>query len=864
MEDGKVLIGTKMDTSGISDGVDSTEEKLKGLGDSTKKTTDEVGNLWAKLFKADFFSDIASSALQKLGEVVLEIAKGSIEASAEVTAANAQFSQTFKDMEKEATKSLESISKETGVAATRMQGSYTKVYAFTKSVGSESAEAMDIANRAMLAAADSAAYYDTTIEEATETLQSFLKGNYENDAALGIAATETTRNAKANELYATSFDKLSEAQKVDVLLAMVEAGNAASGALGQAARESDAWANVIGEAEEAMRQFQAVIGEPVIEMLTPIIQKATAAIYEMIEATDADKLADNMEDITKSWEDAEKQFVSTTRKVEASAVVAKSYADKLTQLEKTGLTTADSQKEYANAVAALNDLMPGLNLQISEQTGLVNLNTDAILTEIDALRQKALHQAAMERYNAVLQAQADAQLAVAEAEYALSEIQKERAVINEQLAQSTGLSADELSRMYTALMSENYMLQTNSALTISAADGAKTLGSATRELTQEETKWLKQSTALTAEETILNDELKKVKESVEKYNKQLKQLDGMLGTVEGATGDFSDAQGQLTESVEVTIATAQSLQEEYESAKESARNSVDSQIGYFDELSTESSKSAAEIVANWGKQQQAFQNYSANLEKAVDMGLDEALVKQLADGSTESMAILDGFVNATDLSVDEINAAFRKMSESRDEVSDVMADIASDADEQLGKMIEDAAAAGPEVTKALADGINANSSAVIRAMSALGASAAAAFQRALNSGTSVNVTGGGGGTIGGGNTSVSPFSLRMANMETSIPYLASGAVIPPNAPFMAVLGDQRHGTNVEAPLSTIQEAVRAELSDLVPAVLSGFEALIAEQQATRQAIESIEVGDTTIGEAVGRYNRKISTIKGGG
>lgn len=40
-----------------------------------------------------------------------------------------------------------------------------------------------------------------------------------------------------------------------------------------------------------------------------------------------------------------------------------------------------------------------------------------------------------------------------------------------------------------------------------------------------------------------------------------------------------------------------------------------------------------------------------------------------------------------------------------------------------------------------------------------------------------------------------------------IPYLATGAVIPPNAPFMAVLGDQKHGTNIEAPLDTIKQAV---------------------------------------------------------
>ena len=40
-----------------------------------------------------------------------------------------------------------------------------------------------------------------------------------------------------------------------------------------------------------------------------------------------------------------------------------------------------------------------------------------------------------------------------------------------------------------------------------------------------------------------------------------------------------------------------------------------------------------------------------------------------------------------------------------------------------------------------------------------------------------------------------------------IPALASGAVIPPNRKFLAVLGDQKSGTNVEAPLSTIKQAV---------------------------------------------------------
>lgn len=41
-----------------------------------------------------------------------------------------------------------------------------------------------------------------------------------------------------------------------------------------------------------------------------------------------------------------------------------------------------------------------------------------------------------------------------------------------------------------------------------------------------------------------------------------------------------------------------------------------------------------------------------------------------------------------------------------------------------------------------------------------------------------------------------------------VPALAEGAVLKPNAPFLAMVGDQKHGTNIESPLSTIVDAFR--------------------------------------------------------
>ena len=44
----------------------------------------------------------------------------------------------------------------------------------------------------------------------------------------------------------------------------------------------------------------------------------------------------------------------------------------------------------------------------------------------------------------------------------------------------------------------------------------------------------------------------------------------------------------------------------------------------------------------------------------------------------------------------------------------------------------------------------------------------------------------------------------------TIPYLASGAVIPPRSEFLAVLGDQKSGNNIEAPESLLRKIVREE------------------------------------------------------
>lgn len=248
-------------------------EQIDDTTDRAKESENQISGAFKKIGAAvgTYF------AVDKIKDFGLNC----INAAADANAASSQFSQVFGDMEGQAKKSLTGIADNTGIQVNRMKGSYTQIAAFAKTTGMDTSNALGLADRAMVAVADSAAFYDRTLEETTESLQSFLKGNYENDSALGLSCTEVTRNEAANRLYGKSFKDLSEAQKQLTLLQMVEDANKASGALGQAARESDTWTNQTGNLKQAWTDFQSVLGQKVLPLAVGIVKKMADAVQSV-------------------------------------------------------------------------------------------------------------------------------------------------------------------------------------------------------------------------------------------------------------------------------------------------------------------------------------------------------------------------------------------------------------------------------------------------------------------------------------------------------------------------------------------------------------------------------------------------------
>ena len=107
------------------------------------------------------------------------------------------------------------------------------------------------------------------------------------------------------------------------------------------------------------------------------------------------------------------------------------------------------------------------------------------------------------------------------------------------------------------------------------------------------------------------------------------------------------------------------------------------------------------------------------------------------------------------------------------------------------------------------------------------------------------------------------FGVNMRYVSApQIPYLAQGAVLPANKPFLAVVGDQRHGTNIEAPLETIQQAVAVVMEDMAAGNMAGHQATVSVLREILEAVLGISIGDETIAKAVSRHNHRMAMLRG--
>lgn len=218
-------------------------------------------------------AQLVADGVKRAFSTIADFAKDAVTAAADVAAEKAQFSATFEGIEEAANGVLASVSNDTGILATRLQQVGTKAFSQFKGAGIDAAGALSMMDEYTRIAADAAAYYDISLEDADVRLRSFLRGNTEAGDSIGLFTSESQRNSKAVELYGAKWTSLTEAQKQNLMLNVAQEIYDQSGATGQAAREMDGWVNVTGNLKRVWKDVIAIIGAPIYESLTPVVQK---------------------------------------------------------------------------------------------------------------------------------------------------------------------------------------------------------------------------------------------------------------------------------------------------------------------------------------------------------------------------------------------------------------------------------------------------------------------------------------------------------------------------------------------------------------------------------------------------------------
>jgi chromosome segregation ATPase len=169
----------------------------------------------------------------------------------------------------------------------------------------------------------------------------------------------------------------------------------------------------------------------------------------------------------------------------------------------------------------------------------------------------------------------------------------------------------------------------------------------------------------------------------------------VLGDLNEETAEVPAVNAQAQEAIATMGAGVDELIKQYEAAKQSALDSLNSQIGKWSEVEETAARSTADLKKALDSQIQWFTEYRTNLDALASRqipGVDtSALVQSLSDGSTESAAILAGLVTATDEEIKEIVRKMEGADEAKNALSETMAEMETDFSNKMDEIVGDAA-----------------------------------------------------------------------------------------------------------------------------------------------------------------------------
>lgn len=273
--DGKVVIETTLDNTGFKKGIKGLPSQLGGLKSALTK-----------------FSRAAAAAVGI--KALVDLGKQAVSLGSDIEEVQNVVDTAFGDMaykiEEFADRAIEGF----GMSKLSAKQTASTYMAMAKGMGIAAGKASDMAIALTGLTGDVASFYNLTQQEADTKLKSIFTGETETLKSLGVVMTQTNLDAFA---MAKGFGKTTKAMTQAELVALRYAyvTDKLGIAAGDFAKTSNSWANQTRILSEKWKEFLSIMGQGLINALTPAVKLLNRMMDALI--LFAEKFADLMENI---------------------------------------------------------------------------------------------------------------------------------------------------------------------------------------------------------------------------------------------------------------------------------------------------------------------------------------------------------------------------------------------------------------------------------------------------------------------------------------------------------------------------------------------------------------------------------------
>lgn len=330
--DGSVIIDTRMDTSGVQNGVSAIKQSFNGLGSAVKKIGLLIGGAFA------------------VGKLV-QFGKECVELGSDLTEVQNVVDVTFTTMSDKVNEFAKNAMTSAGLSETMAKRYVGTFGAMSKSFGFSESQAYDMSTALTQLTGDVASFYNISQDLAYIKLKSVFTGETETLKDLGVVLTQSALDQYAlSNGYGKTTSEMTEQEKVALRLAFVQ--KQLSAASGDFIRTSDSWANQVRVMQLQLQSLKATVGQGLINIFTPILKVINILLGKLATLANAFKSFTELITGKKSSGSTSSSGAGLTGDVSGVQDTADAYgqaADNAGKLADSTEDVADATKDAAKA-----------------------------------------------------------------------------------------------------------------------------------------------------------------------------------------------------------------------------------------------------------------------------------------------------------------------------------------------------------------------------------------------------------------------------------------------------------------------------------------------------------------------------------